>query len=262
MLQTHQDRRGVAHVRLNRPDRHNAFDEELIAAITQAFHSPEVTGARAILLTGAGKSFCAGADADWMRRAAGWSEAENRTDALKLSAMLAAIDACPAPVIALVQGFCMGGGVGLVACADMAVAHEDARFALSEVRLGITPATISPFVLRAIGPRHARRLFLTGERFDADHALAIGLVHQVTDTPEAVADGWIADLLAAAPGAVADAKALVQDIAGRPITNDLRAETAARIAARRSTDEAKEGMAAFLGKRKPDWAEAKDKMKK
>lgn len=253
MIDVHQDTRGVAHVRLNRPDKHNAFDEAVIGQLAEAFVSPAVTGARAVLLSGEGKSFCAGADADWMRRAAEWSEAENRADAMRLSDMLAAIDACPAPVIALVQGFCLGGGVGLVACADMVVADPQAKFGLSEVKLGITPATISPFVIRAIGARHARRLFLTGARFGADEARDIGLVHVVAEDMQAVADGWIAELLTAAPGAVADAKALVRDVAGRPIDDALRAETARRIASRRTTDEAREGMAAFLGKRKPDW---------
>lgn len=248
-----QDARGVAHVRLNRPDKHNAFDEAVIGQLTEAFTNPGVVGARAVLLSGEGKSFCAGADADWMRRAAGWSEAENRADALALSDMLATIDACPAPVIAVVQGYCLGGGVGLAACADMVVAHPGATFGLSEVKLGITPATISPFVIRAIGARAARRWFLTGARFGAADALAMGLVHAVADDLEATADAWIAELLTAAPGAVTDAKALVRDVAGHPITPDLRAETARRIATRRTTAEAREGMAAFIAKRKPDW---------
>ncbi len=253
MLDVHQDPRSVAHVRLNRPDKHNAFDEGVIAQLADAFRNPAVTGARAVLLTGEGKSFCAGADADWMRRAAEWSEAENRADAQALSDMLATIDACPAPVIAMVQGYCLGGGVGLVACADMVVATPAATFGLSEVKLGITPATISPFVIRAIGARQARRLFLTGARFGAGEAQAIGLVHAMAEEMEAQAEAWIAELLTAAPGAVADAKALVRDIAGQPITSDLRADTARRIAARRTSDEAREGMAAFLTKRQPDW---------
>ncbi|MFN3370574.1 MAG: enoyl-CoA hydratase-related protein [Sphingomonadaceae bacterium] len=254
MLTTETDNRGVARVTLNRPEKHNAFDEALIAALHAAFAGFAETRPRAVILSGAGKSFCAGADADWMRRAAGWSEPENRADAQRLSDMLAAIDSCPAPVIAVATGAVMGGGVGLIACADLAVAHPDARFALSEVKLGITPATISPFVVRAIGARQARRWFLTAERFDAATAHAMGLVHAVSETPDAVADGWIAALLGNAPGAVADAKRLVLDIAGQPITPALRAGTAARIAARRTTDEAKEGMAAFLEKRAPAWS--------
>jgi methylglutaconyl-CoA hydratase len=253
MLRVDRDQRGIARVTLARAAKHNAFDETLIATLHEAFRSERIAGARAVLLTGEGHSFCAGADADWMRRAADWSQAENEADARRLSDMLAAIDSCPAPVIAIVQGFCLGGGVGLVACADMAVAHPAATFGLSEVKLGITPATISPFVIRAIGAREARRLFLTGERFDAAQALAVGLVHAVAEDPAAVADRWLAELGTAAPGAVRDAKALIAHVAGQPITPDLRAETARRIAARRSTDEAREGMAAFLGKRKPAW---------
>ncbi len=253
MLEVSTDPRGIARVTLNRPQKHNAFDEALIAALHAAFTSLAATPPRAVILSGTGRSFCAGADADWMRRAAGWSEAENRADAQKLSDMLAAIDGCPAPVIAIAHGAAFGGGAGLVACADLAVAHPETLFAFSEVRLGITPATISPFVLAAIGPRAARRWFLTGERFDALEAQRIGLVHAVSETPEAVVDAWLEALLASAPGAVAEAKRLVRDLAGRPIDEGLRAETAARIAARRATGEAKEGMAAFLDKRPPAW---------
>lgn len=253
MLTLETDARGVARVTLNRPERHNAFDEALVAALHDSFVRLAAEPPRAVVLAGAGRSFCAGADAGWMQRAAGWSAAENRADAQRLSDMLAAIDGCPAPVIAVAHGAAMGGGVGLLACADLVVAHAGTRFALSEVRLGITPATISPFVLRAIGARAARRWFLTAERFDAATALAMGLVHAVSETPEAVAAGWIEALLGNAPGAVAEAKRLVRDMAGQPITPELRAETAARIAARRTTDEAREGMAAFLGKRAPAW---------
>lgn len=254
MLETQTDARGIARVTLARPERRNAFDEALIAALHDAFAAFAATPPRAVILAGAGKSFCAGADADWMRRAAQWTEAENRADAQRLSDMLAAIDACPAPVIAVVHGAAMGGGAGLVACADMAVAHPETVFAFSEVRLGITPATISPFVIRAIGARAARRWFLTAERFDAAEAHRIGLIHEVSEMPEAIVDGWISALLAAAPGAVAEAKRLVRDMAGRPIDEALRAETAAWIAARRATEEAREGMAAFLEKRAPAWA--------
>ncbi|KPF80512.1 enoyl-CoA hydratase [alpha proteobacterium AAP81b] len=257
MLDCQIDSAGTARVSLARPDRHNAFDEALIAALIETFgrlgSDPAV---RAIVLAGQGRSFSAGADLDWMRRAGGWSEAENRADALKLSDMLLAIDTCPKPVLALVHGNVAGGGVGLVACADMAVAVADAKFRLSEVRLGLTPATISPFVIARIGAR-ARRWFLTAEAFDAATAHAIGLVDEVAAdaaAAEAVVAGWLAHLAAAAPGAVADAKALVRDIAGREITDDLRAETAARIAARRASAEGRDGLAAFLDKRKPGWA--------
>jgi len=249
---------GIAHVGLNRPDRHNAFDEGLIAALTTTFNvfgiDPTV---RAIVLSGEGKSFCAGADLDWMQRAAGWSEAENRADAMRLSDMLAAIDTCAKPVIARIHGNVAGGGVGLVACADMVVAVEAARFRLSEVRLGLTPATISPFVVAKIGPGAARRWFLTAEAFGAAQAQAMGLVHEIAadmDAAQAVIDAWLAALGACAPGAVADAKALIADVGGRPITDDLRRLTATRIAARRASAEGREGLAAFLGKRKPGWS--------
>ena len=251
---------GIAHVSLNRPERHNAFDEGLIAALTTTFNvlgiDPTV---RAIILSGEGKSFCAGADLDWMKRAAGWSEAENRADAMKLSDMLAAIDTCAKPVIARVHGNIAGGGVGLVACADMVVAIEGAQFRLSEVRLGLTPATISPFVVAKIGAGQARRWFLTAEAFGAAPAHAMGLVHEIAtdaDAADAIITNWLSHLAAAAPGAVADAKQLVADVAGRPITDTLRALTADRIAARRASAEGREGLAAFLDKRKPHWSAA------
>ena len=257
MLLTSIDDHGVARIVIDRPDRHNAFDEALIAALTDNFttlgNDPAV---RAIILSGNGKSFCAGADIGWMRRAAGWSEAENIADAMKLSAMLNAIDTCPKPVVARVHGVVAGGGVGLVACADMAVAIEGAQFRLSEVRLGLTPATISPFVIARIGAGQARRWFLTAEGFGAAEAQRIGLTHE-TASDDAAADAvianWLAHLGAAAPSAVADAKALVRDVAGRPVSDALRHETAARIAARRASAEGREGIAAFFDKRKPAW---------
>lgn len=248
---------GIARVTLARPERHNAFNEGLIAELTTAFIAlGQNESVRAIILTGEGKSFCAGADLDWMKRAAGWSDAENRADAMKLSDMLHAIDNCPKPVIARVHGNIAGGGVGLVACADMAVAIDGAQFRLSEVRLGLTPATISPFVVDKIGASQARRWFLTAEGFSAAQAHAIGLVHEVaaeTQAADAIIAGWLSHLAAAAPGAVADAKRLVADVAGRPITDTLRSLTADRIAARRASAEGREGLAAFLDKRKPEW---------
>jgi methylglutaconyl-CoA hydratase len=258
MLLTSIDDHGVARIVIDRPDRHNAFDEALIAALTDNFttlgNDPAV---RAIILSGNGKSFCAGADIGWMRRAAGWSEAENIADAMKLSAMLNAIDTCPKPVIARVHGVVAGGGVGLVACADMSVAIEGAQFRLSEVRLGLTPATISPFVIARIGAGQARRWFLTAEGFGAAEAQRIGLTHE-TASDDAAADAvianWLVHLGTAAPSAVADAKALVRDVAGRPVSDALRHETAARIAARRASAEGREGIAAFFDKRKPEWS--------
>lgn len=258
MLTTSIDDHGVARVALDRPERHNAFDEALIAAITAAFTALGADPAvRAIILSGNGKSFCAGADIAWMRRAGSWTEAENHADALKLSAMLLAIDTCPKPVIARVHGVVAGGGVGLVACADMAVAIEGTQFRLSEVRLGLTPATISPFVVAKIGAGQARRWFLTAEGFGARDAERIGLTHETAiddAAADAVVTNWLAHLSSAAPGAVADAKTLVADVAGQAITDDLRALTAARIAARRASAEGREGLAAFFDKRKPEWA--------
>lgn len=244
--------RGIAHVTLDRPERHNAFDEALIAALTEVFTALAPT-TRAVVLRGSGPSFCAGADLGWMKRAAEWSEAENAADAMKLSDMLAAIDACPAPVIAVAHGGVYGGGVGLVACADLAVAAPDAKFRLSEVRLGLTPATISPFVIAAIGARHARRYFASAELFDAAAGHRIGLVHEVAADPDAQVEMWLNAILEAAPGAVADAKSLVRDLGGQPITPALRADTARRIAARRASAEGREGVTAFLAKRKPNW---------
>lgn len=251
------DDRGVAIVRLNRPEVHNALDEALIAALTEAFvtlgQNPAV---RAVVLTGAGKSLCAGADINWMRRAGGWTQEQNEADAMRLSDMLVAIDDCPKPVITVAHGSVFGGGVGLVACADLAVAVPSSKFRLSEVRLGLTPATISPFVIRAIGARNARRLFLTAEIFDAVTAHDINLVHELADDETgatAWVSAWVDHILGAAPGAVADAKALVCDMADRPIDDALRADTARRIAARRASDEGREGLGAFLGKRKANW---------
>ena len=244
---------GIARVTLNRPEVRNAFDEVLIAGLTTTFTRFHHDPPRAVVLSGAGQSFCAGADVAWMKRAGGWTEEENRTDAMRLSTMLDTIDRCPCPVIAVAHGNVLGGGVGLVAVADMVVAAPDARFCLSEVRLGLTPATISPFVLRAIGARAARRWFLTAEMFGADDALAMGLVHVVSDAPEMQVGAWLKSLGGVAPGAVAAAKTLIADVTGQAVTDELRALTATRIAVRRASDEGREGLAAFLDKRKPNW---------
>lgn len=257
ILDYHLDDRGVAFVTLNRPDVHNAFNEALIAAITEAFVRIEATeGVRAVVLRGNGPSFCAGADLGWMRRASEWTVEQNEADAKALSDMLAAIDGCAKPVIVVAHGAVYGGGVGLVACADLVVAMPDAKFRLSEVRLGLTPATISPFVIAAIGARNARRYFATAELFDAVVAHDLRLVHELADDAtgaQAWIDAWLKHLLEAAPGAVADAKALVRDFAGQPISDELRIETARRIAARRASDEGREGISAFLNKRRPEW---------
>lgn len=245
---------GTARVTLNRPARHNAFDAALIAALADAFRRLAVDPAvRAVVLAGEGPSFSAGADAAWMRASADLSEAENRADAMRLSDMLKAVNDCPKPVIAVAHGFVFGGGVGLVACADMAVARTGTRFKLSEVRLGLTPATISPFVITRIGPA-ARRWFLTAEEFGPAEALAMGLVDVVADDPEEQVAMWLDEIHQGAPGAIADAKALIRDVAQRPVTDDLRRMTADRIAARRASAEGREGLAAFIDRRKPDWS--------
>ncbi len=256
MLDETIDAFGTARLTLNRPERHNAFNAELIAALSEAFtRLSGAAGVRAIVLAGAGKSFSAGADLDWMREAAAWSAAQNEADAMRLSSMLAAINSCARPVIVVAHGHITGGGVGLVACADMAVAVDGAQFRLSEVRLGLTPATISPFVMAKIGAA-ARRWFLTAEAFGAEDARAMGLVNEVAidaDAAEAAVAHWLTHIGQAAPGAVADAKRLALDFAGAAITDDLRAETARRIAARRVGNEGREGIAAFLNKGRPSW---------
>ncbi|ESQ79525.1 enoyl-CoA hydratase/isomerase family protein [Asticcacaulis sp. YBE204] len=247
---------GIARVTLNRPDRHNAFDEAMIADLSQTFavlcDNPAV---RVVVLSGAGESFCAGGDLTWMKRAAERSEAENHADALKLAQMLNTLDTCPKPLIGLIHGMCLGGGVGLAACCDIVVAAPDARFGLTEVRLGLTPATISPFVVTKIGVSAARRYMLTGERFDADEARRIGLIHKINPALDAATKPLIEAFLQSAPGAVADAKALIRDVSGREVDEALLDLTASRIAARRASDEGREGIASFLEKRKPGWAE-------
>ncbi len=227
-------------VTLARPDRHNAFDAALIGELAEAF--VDVGRARAVVLAGDGKSFSAGADVDWMRSSVDLSHEENIADAHALRLMLEAIDTCPAPVVARVQGFALGGGAGLVAAADIAIAASDAVFAFSEVKLGIIPAVISPFALAKIGPSAARRYFLTGERFDAATAVRIGLVHEVADDLDAATDLVLGELLSAGPLAVRWAKRLIRERPPGP-------ETARWIADRRASDEGQEGLLAFLEKR-------------
>jgi len=250
-------REGVAVVTLNRPEKRNAFDELLISGLADTFET--LKGAdhvRAVFLRGAGPTFCAGADIDWMRRAAELTEIGNETDALTLARMLQHLHELPQLTVALVHGAAMGGGAGLVAACDVAVAVNTTKFAFSEVKLGLTPATISPYVIEAIGARWAKALFATAESFDAAFAEKIGLV-QYTAEDAAGLDAMMSHLtnlaLAAAPGAVRDAKALVRYVADHKIDDSLAKETARRIAARRGSDEGKEGLAAFLEKRKPEW---------
>jgi methylglutaconyl-CoA hydratase len=230
-------------VTLARPERRNAFDAALIAELTEAF--ADVGDARAVVLAGDGESFCAGADVEWQRASIDLSLEENVGDAMRLYRMCETVDRCPAPVVARVQGYALGGGSGLVACADVAVAARDAVFGFSEVKLGIIPAVISPFVLPKIGA-HARRYFLTGERFDAATALHIGLVHEVADDLDGVIDGIVAELLTSGPEAVREAKRLIRE---QP-TGEETAQIAARL---RSGEEGQEGLRAFLEKRTPRW---------
>lgn len=227
-----------------RPERRNAFDPSLIAELTDAF--ADVGDARAVVLAGEGASFSAGADVEWMRASADLSFEENVEDALRLRRLLDAIDSCPAPVVARVQGHALGGGCGLVACADVVVAADDAIFGFSEVKLGIVPAVISPFALAKIGPGPARRYFVTGERFDAWTALWMGLVSEVTDDLDGAIEDVLAELASAGPEAARAAK----ELARAPLSAD---ETARRIAERRASAEGQEGLRAFLEKRRPAW---------
>lgn len=234
----------VLRITLARPETRNAFDADLIAELAETF--VDVGKARAVLLAGEGPSFCAGADVEWMRSSVDLDFEANVADANALRAMLEAIDRCPAPVVARVQGHALGGGAGLVACVDIAVAEPRAVFAFSEVKLGIIPAVISPFALAKIGPSWARRYFVTGERFDAATALRIGLVHEVEADLDAAVERVLAELDSAGPRATRHAKRLVHERPDGP-------ETARRIAERRTSAEGQEGLRAFLERRTPDW---------
>jgi len=230
-------------VTLAKPERRNAFDAELIRGLTDAF--ADVGDARVVVLAGDGPTFCAGADVEWQRASIDLTYDENVADAMRLYRMCEAVDRCPIPVVARVQGYALGGGSGLVACADVAIAATDATFGFTEVKLGIVPAVISPFVLPRIGV-NARRYFLTGERFDAETARRIGLVGEVTDDLDGAVERIVGEVLTSAPGAVRAAKELVRE---RP-----PGEETARIAARlRSGDEGQDGLRAFLEKRSPSW---------
>ena len=232
-------------VTLARPDRRNAFDAQLIAELAEAF--VDVGRARAVVLAGEGASFCAGADVDWMRASVGLSFDENVADANAMRMMFEAIDRCPAPVVARVQGHALGGGAGLVAVSDVASSAPGTAYAFSEVKLGIIPAVISPFALAKIGVGNARRYFLTGERFDAATALHIGLVHEIADDLDGAVERVVGELLSAGPHAARWAKRLVRERPDGP-------ETARWIAERRASDEGQEGLRAFLEKRPAAWS--------
>jgi methylglutaconyl-CoA hydratase len=246
----------VTHVYLNRPDVRNAFNSDVIAELAHTFVALAADASlRCIVLGGHGKAFCAGADLSWMREMAHYDWERNRSDAQALADMLWAIYACPVPVVARIHGDCYAGGVGLAAVCDVLVAAEGMTFCLSEARLGLLPATISPYVIRAMGEQAARRYFVTAERFSATQAQAMGFVHEVcaADALNAKVDEIVAALVANGPMAVRACKQLVQDVAGRPINEELRAETARRIADIRASDEGREGVQSFLNKRAPAW---------
>lgn len=250
------DRRGVATVVLNRPELHNAFDDRLIADLTQTLRRVEAEPAvRVVVLAGTGKSFSAGADLNWMKRMALYSQDENRRDAEALALLMRTLNELGKPTIAVVQGAAIAGGCGLVACCDIALATERASFAISEVRLGLIPAVISPYVVAAIGERAARRYFLTAESFDAREAERIGLVHGVFKTEQlAIGVSQLCDVLVAnGPEALAAAKRMIRRVARAPVDDALVAETARRIAEIRVGAEGREGIASFLEKRKPSW---------
>src|SRR4051812_26993331 len=251
---------GVAHVMLNRPEVRNAFDDALIASLTQTFRALHSDASiKVVVLGGNGPAFCAGADLNWMKRMAGYGHDENLRDARALADMLASLDALGKPTLARVHGPAFAGGTGLVAACDIAIAAPEAKFCFSEAKLGLSPATISPYVMRAIGARAASRYFLSAEVFDAEEALRIGLVSAIA--PAAALDGFIdkllEHLLAGGGAAHARIKELIRHVAGRPLDEALRADTARRIAEICSSPEGREGIAAFLEKRKPRWLSAK-----
>ncbi|WP_417477066.1 enoyl-CoA hydratase-related protein [Maricaulis sp.] len=251
---------GVAVVTINRPEKHNAFNAEVIAALSEIFETLRANpgNVRMVLLRGAGPSFSAGADLEWMQSAAHFDEIDNEQDAMALATMLKRLYDLPQMTVALVQGAAMGGGAGLLAACDVGVVMADAKIRFSEVRLGLTPATISPYVIRAIGPKWARALFVSGESFDGNFAYHMGLAQYVVANMEEMTqmEEHLAKLaFATAPGAVADAKQLVDDVAGREIDHGLAVHTAKAIAKRRVSEEGREGLVAFLERRKPSWAE-------
>ncbi len=249
----------VAEVWLNRPEVRNAFNDGVIAELTEAFRTLGADGdLRAIVLAGHGKAFCAGADLSWMRAMADYSWDQNKADAAGLAQMLWTIWSCPLPVVGRIQGDCYAGGVGLAAVCDVLVAAEGLHFCLSEARLGLLPATIGPYVVRALGEQASRRYFVTAERFSAAEAKALGFVHEVVaaDALDAKVAEIVAALVANGPAAVKACKQLVKDVAGRPVDDALRDDTARRIADIRASTEGKEGVQAFLNKREPSWRPA------
>ena len=255
LLIEHQGPIGI--VTMNRPERHNAFDDALITELTDALRAMEADEeVRIVVLSGAGKSFSAGADLNWMKRMAGYTKEENQRDAMAMAALMRTLASLAKPTIARVHGAAYGGGVGLVACCDVAVGSHAASFALSEARLGLVPAVISPYVVAAIGERSARRYFVTGERFDAAEAWRLGLLHEIAPSDGAMDDkiGEICDaMLDCGPAAQREAKELIRAVANKPLHSEMVQDTAERIARIRSSPEGREGIVAFLEKRKPSW---------
>jgi methylglutaconyl-CoA hydratase len=251
------DSRGVATVTLNRPELHNALNGEVIDRLADIWDDlDKQDGVRAVVLRANGRSFCAGADLNWMKAAQLYTYDQNLEDATALAEMLNALHCLSKPTIALVHGHCFAGGLGLVSACDIVVAQRGVQFALTETKLGLLPATISPYVLAAIGPRQAKRYFLTAERFDADQAQRIGLVHELAADAaglQEALDRLLGHLLAAAPGAIAETKSLIDDVAFEPIDEVVIEDTARRIAERRVSEEGREGLASFLEKRQPAW---------
>jgi methylglutaconyl-CoA hydratase len=247
----------VGIIRLNRPERHNAFDDVLIRELTDALRTMEADDSiRAVVLSAAGRSFSAGADLNWMRRMAGFSKEENQRDAMGMAALMRTLAHLRKPTVARVQGAAYGGGVGLVACCDIAVASAEATFCFSEAKLGLIPAVISPYSIAAIGERAARRYFITAERFDAAQALRLGLVHELASSEGELDEkvGQVVDaLLACGPVSQREGKELIRAVVGRPVTSELIQDTAERIARLRSSPEGREGITAFLEKRRPAW---------
>jgi methylglutaconyl-CoA hydratase len=251
---------GVATVTLNRPELHNSFSDDVIEMLADMFDDlGKQDGVRVVVIRGEGKSFCAGADLNWMRRAADFTEEQNLEDATALGYMFRSLNNMPKPTIALVHGSAYAGGVGLVAACDVAVAVKSAVFCVTEVKIGLIPAVISPYVVDAIGGHNARRYFLTAERFSAEEAYRMGLVHELVENEAGLAaarDRLLAHFLAGAPGAQAETKDLIFAVQKRDVDADLVLETARRIARRRISDEGREGIASFLEKRKPSWTES------
>ncbi|HEX8153789.1 MAG TPA: enoyl-CoA hydratase-related protein [Thermoanaerobaculia bacterium] len=246
----------VLTVTLDRPDVHNAFNDQLIAEAIELFSTLDPASARAVVLRGTGPNFCAGADLNWMSRMVSYTREENVRDSSLLAKMFALIDECPLPVIGRIQGAAIGGGVGLVAVCDVVIASRDAKFGLSEVKLGILPAVISPYVIGKIGETHARALFLTGERFDAERAQRIGLVHRIVDDAaalDAAVDDTLKQLRSSGPEAVRACKALIAHVASHELADSIP-YTIDAIATRRVSEEGQAGMKAFLGKEKAPWA--------